>query len=270
MLGMARKPFDPAEHGWKKVFYRRGDVLDRDAVEALVSGADVVVHLAFIIMGGAEESRAVNLQGSRNVFEAAVAAGAKRLVYASSVAAYGYHGDNPQPLTEDVAGARHRQPLLLRAEGRGRGAAGRDARAAARPTRTCSGRASSPGAGAPMLIDSLPYTQISERLPGPGAAPARRRADPAAGAARPGRAVSAGAPRRRRGGDARGGARPRQARRLQPRRAGRADRQAARAGARLVLDPGARAGGRRGRRDDRRGSASCPPRRSGSARFASR
>jgi nucleoside-diphosphate-sugar epimerase len=31
-----------------------------------------------------------------------VAAGAKRLVYTSSVAAYGFHSDNPQPLTEDV------------------------------------------------------------------------------------------------------------------------------------------------------------------------
>ena len=44
----------------------------------------------------------MNLVGSRNVFEAAVAAGTKRLVYASSVAAYGFHRDNPQPLTEDV------------------------------------------------------------------------------------------------------------------------------------------------------------------------
>jgi UDP-glucose 4-epimerase len=61
VLGMARKPFDASEHGWKKVFYRRGDVLDREAVDALVGGADVVVHLAFIIMGGPEESRAVNL-----------------------------------------------------------------------------------------------------------------------------------------------------------------------------------------------------------------
>ena len=33
----------------------------------------------------------------------AAAAGARRFVYASSVAAYGFHGDNPQPLTEDVA-----------------------------------------------------------------------------------------------------------------------------------------------------------------------
>src|SRR5213595_3616546 len=102
ILGMARSPFDPSRRGWKKFFYTRGDVLDGEAVASLVNGADVVVHLAFIIMSKAEDSRAVNLDGSRNVFQAATEAGAKRLIYASSVAAYGFHGDNPQPLTEDV------------------------------------------------------------------------------------------------------------------------------------------------------------------------
>src|SRR5690242_1263768 len=98
---MARRPFDPADHGWKKTEYRRGDVLDRASVESLVEGVDVVVHLAFIILGGHEETRRINLEGSRNVFRAARNVG--RLVYTSSVAAYGFHGDNPQPLTEDVA-----------------------------------------------------------------------------------------------------------------------------------------------------------------------
>jgi UDP-glucose 4-epimerase len=166
VLGMARKPFDPAEHGWKKVFYRRGDVLDREAVEALVSGADVVVHLAFIIMGGPEESRAVNLQGSRNVFEASVATGAKRLVYASSVAAYGYHSDNPQPLTEDVP-ARGTDSHYYSAQ---------KAEVESLLSETLAGSSTDSyvfrpcivaGRGAPMLIDNLPYTQISERLPGP-------------------------------------------------------------------------------------------------------
>ncbi|MGO9247338.1 MAG: NAD-dependent epimerase/dehydratase family protein, partial [Solirubrobacteraceae bacterium] len=70
VIGMARKAFDPGEHGWKKVSYRQGDVLDRGAVSELVKDADVVVHLAFIIMGGPRETSAVNLEGSRNVFEA--------------------------------------------------------------------------------------------------------------------------------------------------------------------------------------------------------
>lgn len=100
--GMARRPFDPGREGWRKTGYRRGDVLDRGALAALFDGADVAVHLAFAIFGSREQTRRVNLEGSRNVFEAAVTAGVSRLVYASSVAAYGFHPDNPQPLTEEV------------------------------------------------------------------------------------------------------------------------------------------------------------------------
>lgn len=103
IVGMARRPFDPASRGWTKTTYQQGDILDRDAVDALVARADVVIHLAFIIMGSRDESARINLQGTRNVFEATVAAERpRRLVYTSSVAAYGYHSDNPVPLTEDV------------------------------------------------------------------------------------------------------------------------------------------------------------------------
>src|SRR5262245_66369704 len=87
VIGMARRPFDPGP--LTKVEYRRGDVLDIDAVNALVAEADVVVHLAFIILGGRDETRAVNLTGSRNVFRAANHV--KRPAYTSSVAAYGFH-----------------------------------------------------------------------------------------------------------------------------------------------------------------------------------
>jgi nucleoside-diphosphate-sugar epimerase len=99
VLGMARRPF--AAGDLTKLEYRQGDVLDPEAVDALARDADVLVHLAFIILGGRDETRAVNLTGSRNVFRAA-AKHVERLVYTSSVAAYGFHDDNPQPLTEDV------------------------------------------------------------------------------------------------------------------------------------------------------------------------
>jgi nucleoside-diphosphate-sugar epimerase len=103
IIGMARRPFDPSSWGWLKTTYQQGDVLDREAVDAVVAQADVVIHLAFIIMGSRDESARVNLQGTRNVFEATVAAERpRRLVYTSSVAAYGYHSDNPVPLTEEV------------------------------------------------------------------------------------------------------------------------------------------------------------------------
>jgi UDP-glucose 4-epimerase len=103
VVASARRPFDPAAAGLRKTEYRRGDVLDRVAVDELVAEADVVVHLAFPIVGSREETERINLEGSRTVFEAAVQAGAQRLIYASSVAAYGFHPDNPPRLTEDVA-----------------------------------------------------------------------------------------------------------------------------------------------------------------------
>lgn len=103
VLGMARRPFDPAARGWRKTRYRRGDVLDRAAVDALVAEADVVVHLAFVVFGSHAESSAVNLAGARNVFEATVAQDRpRRLVFTSSVAAYGYHPDTPVPIVESV------------------------------------------------------------------------------------------------------------------------------------------------------------------------
>jgi nucleoside-diphosphate-sugar epimerase len=103
IVGMARRPFDPAEAGWTKTVCRRGDITDREAVDALVADADVVVHLAYLILGSRKETAHVNLQGTRNVFQATVAAERpRRLVYTSSVAAYGYHAENPVPLTEDV------------------------------------------------------------------------------------------------------------------------------------------------------------------------
>ncbi|HEY2054029.1 MAG TPA: NAD-dependent epimerase/dehydratase family protein [Solirubrobacterales bacterium] len=100
--GMARRPFDPAAAGWRKTTYQRGDILDRGHLAELFDGADVAVHLAFAIFGDRGETRRINLEGSRNVFEAAAQAGVGRLVYASSVAAYGFHPENPQPLTEET------------------------------------------------------------------------------------------------------------------------------------------------------------------------
>jgi nucleoside-diphosphate-sugar epimerase len=103
IIGMARRPFDPSELGLEKTEYRQGDILDKDSIAKLVDGADVLVHLAFIILGGNDETTSINLDGTRNVFEAAVSGGVKRFVYTSSVAAYGFHSENPQPLTEEVA-----------------------------------------------------------------------------------------------------------------------------------------------------------------------
>jgi nucleoside-diphosphate-sugar epimerase len=103
VVGIARRPFDPAEHGWHRMDYRRGDVRDQAGLEEAFAGADVVVHLAFLVTGATSgaTARAINVEGTLNVARATAAAGAARFVYASSVAAYGFHEDNPVGMTEE-------------------------------------------------------------------------------------------------------------------------------------------------------------------------
>jgi len=103
IVGIARRPFDPAAYGWTKMEYRRGDVRDPKALLDAFGYADVVVHLAFLVIGAAsgEAIRSINVEGTLNAFRAAAAAGTRRFVYSSSVAAYGFHADNPIGMTED-------------------------------------------------------------------------------------------------------------------------------------------------------------------------
>jgi nucleoside-diphosphate-sugar epimerase len=173
IVGMARSPFDPAEHGWEKVEYRQGDVLDREAIDELVAGADVVVHLAFVIVAGRGKSREINLVGSRNVFDAAVAAKAKRLVYTSSVAAYGFDARLPALLTEDVmaVGAdRHpysAQKAEVEAELVEALAGSKTLSYVFRPCIVA-------GPQAPLLVDSVPMSGLGAHLPTPARSVLRR------------------------------------------------------------------------------------------------
>jgi UDP-glucose 4-epimerase len=59
-------------------------------LEPHFAGADAVIHLAWLIQPSRDQAalRAVNVEGSRRVFEAAARAGAKALVHASSVGVY--------------------------------------------------------------------------------------------------------------------------------------------------------------------------------------
>jgi len=162
---MGRRHVDPAEEGWRKTTYVQGDVLDREAVERLVEGADAVVHLAFAIMGaGGVEGHRVNLEGSRNVFAASVAAGVSRLVYTSSVAAYGFHPDNPPLLREDVpprGTSAHAYSAEKAEVERLLGDVTRGSATAVYAFRPCIVA----GPDALMLIESIPYVQVGERTP---------------------------------------------------------------------------------------------------------
>jgi nucleoside-diphosphate-sugar epimerase len=166
VLGMARRPFDPAARGWTKTEYRQGDMLDQAAVGSLVRDADVVVHLAFLIMGSRRETGRTNLAGARNVFAATVAADRpRRLVYTSSVAAYGYHRGNPVPLTEDVPTRGSREHYYSQQKA--------DCEALLREVTDGSGvdvyvlrPCIVAGPKATALADSMPWNQIPEPLAG--------------------------------------------------------------------------------------------------------
>src|SRR5439155_19805626 len=164
VLAMARRPFEPRQFGWSKTEYRRGDILDRAAVDELVAGCDVVVHLAFIVVRAAAGTRDVNVDGSRNVFDAAVAAGATRLVYTSSVAAYGYDHDGASLLTEDMPARgterhaySHQKAEVERVLGDALAGSTTDAYVF-RPCVVA-------GPESPALLEQLPYVRLERRLP---------------------------------------------------------------------------------------------------------
>ncbi len=87
------------------VTYRLLDVRDGRAVDAVVAeGIDAVVHLAAIVSPGGPKARAmeyqVDVRGTENVLKACIAHHVHQLVVTSSGAVYGYHADNPLPLSE--------------------------------------------------------------------------------------------------------------------------------------------------------------------------
>jgi UDP-glucose 4-epimerase len=96
----------PATEQQPRVDYRRLDVRDPDLADMLAEHRiDTVVHLAAIVTPGPASNReleySVDVLGTRNVLEACVTAGVRRIIVTSSGAAYGYHADNPEWLTED-------------------------------------------------------------------------------------------------------------------------------------------------------------------------
>jgi UDP-glucose 4-epimerase len=86
IVGVARRlPSRP----FAKTRWHRADV-SRDELAPLFAGADVVIHLAWLIQPSRDEAltRRVNVDGSARVFESVARAGVPALIYASSVGAY--------------------------------------------------------------------------------------------------------------------------------------------------------------------------------------
>jgi len=90
---VARGPLD----AHPRVTHTRADLCSPEARDAL-KGVDVLWHLGAQLWRSRDARQiAVNIEGTINV----AAAGAARIVLASSAAVYGAHPDNPLPITED-------------------------------------------------------------------------------------------------------------------------------------------------------------------------
>ena len=247
--------------------YRQGDVRDEDALRAAFDGADVVVHLAFLITGNAsrETTRSINVDGTLNV----VPCGGRRRgpPVRLRLLGRGVRLPSRQPGHDrrGVADPPGGQAVLRPGEGRGGG-----------PPRGRGGVPSRPGA-----VPAAPADR-------PGA-PRRRRQGPPAGTAGPagpqtlqpptapavpGAGVRARAPHavhprggRRAGAGAVHRGR-RAARRLQHRRRRHRHRVRRGAGVRRAVDPAARPARRRPRPARSPGCRSCRRPPSGSRRSA--
>jgi dihydroflavonol-4-reductase len=131
LRGLIRRTSDRSGITHLPVEIAEGDILDRAALAQAMIGVDAVVHLAGVSTKAVspEDFQRLNVRGTRNVIEAAVAEGAKgkkpRLIYISSQSAGG-----PAPAGTASDGADPEAPLSrygeskLAAEGLVRAAAG--------------------------------------------------------------------------------------------------------------------------------------------------
>ena len=80
-----------------------GDVRDPDALLRAVAGCETVVHLAWYMGVNASpaDMAAINVAGTTNLLDAMDRTGCRRLVFSSSVTAYGPADSHPGPFRED-------------------------------------------------------------------------------------------------------------------------------------------------------------------------
>lgn len=100
VIGLDVKPLK----GLDNIVFHKVDIRDPAIAEILrTEKVDTLIHLAFYTHpeGDPDEARSVNINGTKNILGAVIAAGVGKFVMASSTAAYGSHSDNPVPMSED-------------------------------------------------------------------------------------------------------------------------------------------------------------------------
>lgn len=86
------------------VDYRQADLIGAEPLDALVDGVEVVYHVAGAASSTStpEQMEAVNVAGTEQLLQAALAAGVRRVVHVSTSSVYGKEVALPQPVSEDA------------------------------------------------------------------------------------------------------------------------------------------------------------------------
>jgi nucleoside-diphosphate-sugar epimerase len=88
-----------------RIVFVKGDIRDRGAIDAAVSGIDIVVHTAAALpLYSKEDIYSTDVVGTRNVAEASYEAGVKRLIHISSTAVYGIPDHHPLAENDKLQG----------------------------------------------------------------------------------------------------------------------------------------------------------------------
>jgi len=96
-------PFDYPEKD--RVDALQGDIRDTAAVAKVMEGTDIVVHCAAALpLYSKEDIFSTDIQGTRNLLEAAAKAGVKRFIHISSTAVYGIPDHHPLVETDKLVG----------------------------------------------------------------------------------------------------------------------------------------------------------------------
>jgi len=88
------------DYNHSKLRFIKKDVRDKSLIEDL-KDYDAVIHLAFVVDPPLpKDTYSINIEGSKNFFDCAIKAGVKKIIYTSSIAAYGSFPDNPVLINE--------------------------------------------------------------------------------------------------------------------------------------------------------------------------
>lgn len=92
LIALVRKTSDLSRLANTNIQLAYGDITDRPSLQAALQGVDRVFHTAAYVELGivdAVQMERINVEGTRNVLEAAQAAGVQKMVYCSTIGVYG-------------------------------------------------------------------------------------------------------------------------------------------------------------------------------------